>query len=376
MTIHNNIQGIFKLNSPMHVADTGEYSLNDNGYIVRKTAGMNNVTATMRQNVLADGARVEIPYFPANDLRGRLRRKAAALVMEALVANGEKVPVDLYAGLCAGAVGGQPESNATIEEIKRASDNVYMGLFGGGTRMLRSRYSAQDAVPIIRATVKAGLVPEGFGPYADKNLPLDSGSSTGQSDGYRLTDIRHVIRVDDVTRVLRAEEIEAFVENAAEAVAGWQAGVMQNRSDRKSKDENASDTKKSDLANVVSVQSIIPGTELYVRFDTQDGVTDAQRGLLLCALRDLINEQALGGWVRTGFGKFAAEHFTATIDGEEHPVFELNEARGTYKLTSAMDGYVHAMKKELESLNVAGLMEFFTNKVEKAKKGKKAQEAA
>lgn len=382
MTIHNNIQGIFKLTSPMHVADPIQYSVDENGYVVRKTAGMGNVIATMRQHILADGTRVKIPYFPANDLRGRLRRKAAALVMEALASKGEKVPVELYAGLCAGASGAAPENAVTIEEIKRASENVYMGLFGGGTRMLRSRYSVQDAVPIINATVKAGLVPEGFGPYENRNLPNSDGSEAVQkSDGHQLTEIRHIVRIDDVTRVMRADELREYVQDAESAVAQWQAKVLQNRTDRKAQDdqkangEETSGLKKSDLANVVSVQSIIAGTELYVRFDLQDTTTQAQRGLLLCALRDLINEQALGGWIRTGFGRFAAEHFTAMIDGQTVLPVQYNAKTGKVGMTEAVSPLVEAMQSDLDKLTVGSLLEYFTGKTPK-EKGKKAKETA
>lgn len=382
MTTHSNIQGIFKLTAPMHVADSIQYSLDDKGYVVRKTNGMANVIATMRQNILTDGMRVKIPYFPANDLRGRLRRKAAALVMEALAAKGDKVPVELYAGLCAGASGAKPENSVTIEEIKRASEHVYMGLFGGGTRMLRSRFIVSDGVPIMNATVKAGLVPKGFGPYESRALPLSSGSEAVESgDGYKLTEVRHIVRVDDVTRVMRSDELRAHVQDAENAVAQWQANVLQNRSDRKNQDEQkaageeTASIKKSDLANVVSVQSIIAGTELYVRFDLQDTTTPAQRGLLLCALRDLINEQALGGWIRNGFGKFTAEHFTANLEDKAFAPFALDDKTGELKLTDAAGPMLEAMKCELAALTVPSLMEFFTGKQPK-EKVKKAKEAA
>lgn len=382
MTVHSNIHGIFKLTAPMHVADPIQYSLDSRGYVVRKTAGMANVIATMRQNILADGTRVKIPYFPANDLRGRLRRKAAALVMEALAAKGEKVPVELYSGLCAGASGAKPENNVSIEEVKRASEHVYMGLFGGGTRMLRSRFIVSDGVPIINATVKAGLVPEKFGPYENCALPISNGSeAVTESDGHKLTEVRHIVRVDDVTRVLRSDELRAYVQDAENAVAQWQANVLKNRADRKDQAEQSAAgeetdaIKKTDLANVVSVQSIIAGTELYVRFDLHNTTTHAQRGLLLCALRDLINEQALGGWIRNGFGKFTAEHFTASLDDEAFAPFEYDDKTGSVKLTNDTRPLLEAMQRELAELTVPTLMEFFTGK-KPTEKGTKAKEAA
>lgn len=377
MTINTNIQGIFKLTSPLHCAAPGEFGINENGYVVPGKTGR-PCTATMHQRILADGVRDSIPYFPANDLRGRLRRKAAALVMESLAAMGLKVPVDLYAGLCSGASGARPENDLTIEEAVRASRHIYMGLFGGGTRLLRSGFSIQDVVPIVGSTVRAGMVPEGIGDYAEKPLPASTrGDEDTQSrtDGWKLTDVRHFLRVDDATRVLRPEEITAYVENAPDSIIALQKTVLENRQARKeSAEDGASDVKKSDVGNMQSLQSIIPGTELYVRIDLADAMTPAQVGLMLCSLVALVNEQGLGGWVRTGFGRFDAEHFTLTIEGEEVAIFERSQ-KGDYQLAEALSPYVEAMRSELEALTVADLLEFFTPRKEPvaAKTTKKAK---
>lgn len=373
MTVNSNVQGILKLITPLHCATPGEHGINDRGYVVAGKTGR-PCTATMHQRILADGLRDNIPYFPANDLRGRLRRKAAALVMESLAAMGEKVPVDLYAGLCTGAANARPENDLTIEEAVRASRHVYMGLFGGGTRLLRSAFSVQDAVPIVRSTVRAGMVPEGFGDYAEKQLPASSrNDEDGQSqlDGWKLTDVRHILRVDDAMRVLRPKELEAFVENPGETITAYQQSVFQNRKERKEGGEEGSTTTKTDVGNMVSVQSIIPGAELYFRLDMSDTLTPAQTGLMLTALVALINEQALGGWVRTGFGRFEAEHFSLTLEGEQIPVLQRGP-KGDYQLVEALLPYVEAMRSELSALTVPSLLEFFTARKE-AKPTKKAK---
>lgn len=377
MTVNTNIQGTLKLTSPLHCASSGEFGINERGYVVPGKTGR-PCTSTVHQRILADGQRDNIPYFPGNDLRGRLRRKAAAIVMASLQAMGEKVPVELYAGLCSGAANARPENDLTIEEAVRGGGHVYMGLFGGGTRLLRSGYSVSDAVPVVPATVAAGLVPAGFGAYAEKALPLsakgEGEAQSGYGDGWKLTDVRHVLRVDDVMRVLRPQELEAMIANASESVTAYQRGVLDNRKDRKDAAEGSTDVKKSDVGNMVSVQSIIPGVDLYVRIDMRDTLTRAQTGLLLCALRDLINEQSLGGWIRTGFGRFDAEHFTLTLEGEEITLFERTE-KGDYQLASALTPYVAAMRDELAQVTVASLLEFFLPRKEE-KSARKAKEAA
>lgn len=368
MTINTNIQGSLKLTTPLHCAAPGEFGIDDRGYVVSKKTGR-PCTATVHQRILTDGLRDNIPYFPANDLRGRLRRKAANIVMTSLAAMGAKVPVELYAGLCAGAASAQPDMKGnTIEECLRAGRHIYMGLFGGGARLLRSGYSVQDAIPIVRSTVVAGLVPMGFGDYADKALPASDaeqdGESGSQRDGWKLTDVRHIVRVDDAARVLRPAELQSFVEDCEQSVTKHQLGALQNKGDRKEAAAAGTEVKKTDVGNMASVQSIIPGTELYVRIDMQDRMTSAQVGLMLSSLADLLNEQALGGWVRTGFGRFEARHFTLTIEGEEFSIFTRGP-KGEYVIAEPLAPYVADMRQELSQLTVPDLMTFFVNRTGK-----------
>lgn len=366
MTINTNIQGIFRLKTPLHCASPDEHGVNEHGRVVPGKTGR-PCTATVHQRILANGQRDNIPYFPANDLRGRLRRKAASIVMDALARMGAKVPVELYAGLCSGAANAKPENELTIEEAIRGSQHVYMGLFGGGTRLLRSGYSVQDAVPIVRSTVAAGLVPEGFGDYAEKPLPASTTgtSETWQGDGWKLTDVRHILRVDDVARVLKPAAMEQYIENCMTVVPEYQGGVLANRAARKEGKETGETTKKTDVGNMVTMQAIIPGTELYVRLDMQDTLSDAQIGLLLASLEALVQEQALGGWVRTGYGRFDVTHFKLTRDGEETGIFEQAD-NGQYRLTDATTPYIDAMRAEVSALTVEDLMSFFTPRKAKA----------
>lgn len=376
MTIHTNIQGVFRLTSPMHVAAAGDFGLNEEGRVVPGKTKQ-NCLATMHQRILVDGVFDDIPFFPANDLRGRLRRKAAGIVMDALVAMGQKIPVDLYAGLSSGAANARPESDLTIEEAMRARRHVYMGLFGGGTRLLRSGYSAQDAIPMVGSTVKAGLVPKDFGDYAHKPIPASGGEdSVFRGDRWKLTDVRHTLRVDDVTRVLRPADLDKYLADAAKEVGEFQAKTMENRKARKEDKEAAQEdkegVKKSDVGNVVSIQSIIPGVELYARFDMQDHLSDAQIGLFLNALLALVNERALGGWIRAGFGRFEATDFSLTVGGEKMAIFTQLE-NGEYQLSEALEGYISAMREEISALKVDDLMDFFAPK--KADKEKSAKQS-
>lgn len=385
MTINTKIQGILKLTSPLHCATTDTWGIDENGYAVQKKTSK-NLIGTMQQKILAgDQNRYTIPYFPANDLRGRLRRKAAAIVLDALMAtHGKQVPVALYAGLTMGSATTSPENELTVEEASRAAGHLYMGVFGGGTRLLKSRFSVQDAVPIIQSTVEIGMVPAGMGDAAFSKLPTDfewdaeggAKTVTPLRDGRKLLDVRHTVRVDDVMRVLRTEEMEKFIEDCASSVTAWQQKNMDNSEARKAAKESGDgeDVKKSSLANIVSVQTIIPGTPLYFRLDMADSLSQAQIGLLAASLVALLNEQALGGWVRAGFGKFDAKDFAITLGGGSLPLIK-GEA-GKYELADDMAPYLDAMREELAQLTVESLLEFFTNRkpTKEEKKAKKAGE--
>ena len=91
---------------------------------------------------------------PSNGFRGALRRKAADRIMAVLSARGERLSAEIYNGLRCGAASAQPDtaSNST-EEMVRASEHVYMGLFGGGARHCL-RDSAQD-LDIIAVTCRS-----------------------------------------------------------------------------------------------------------------------------------------------------------------------------------------------------------------------------
>lgn len=387
MTIHTHISGILFLTSPLHCATTDTWGLDNNDRPVHWKTKQNLIGTTQQHILAGDQRRYTIPYFPANDLRGRLRRKAASIVLEALMSSqGTPVPVALYAGLNTGSASANPENDLTVEEATRAAKHVYMGVFGGGTRILKSRFSVQDAVPVLQSTIDIGMVPEGIGAFAEGGLPSDvEYSKDGETstivplrDGKKLMDVRHTVRVDDTMRVLRTEEMEKYIADCASAVTEYQQKIIENRKQRKEEKESAEygeKTGKIDTDNVVSVQTIIPGTSLYFRLDMVDSLSQAQIGLLASALVDMFNEQALGGWVRAGFGKFDAKEFNLTIGGEPRPF--LKGDAGCYELTDEMKPYLDAMRDELSNLTVSDLMEFFNNRKptkEEKKAAKKAKE--
>lgn len=363
----NYIRGLIQLTSPLHVASVDEKG------------------KTMTRPVFdKSGRRFMVPIFPGNDLRGRLRRKAAKYVIDALVSDQRRVSLETYMGLMCGTAVATPDSKQTVEEFVRASRNIYMGLFGGGSRILRSRYAAADLVPVVKATVEAGCVPEwlqsGTESEAGRVPPLTVcvGKNKGSdelvynsvSDGYSgLTANVNMVRVDDVMRVSDGLYMEATVEAAAEKVDAYQARVAVKNKVRKDEklqgmenDENR--TKKIDAGNMFAAEAVAAGVHLWTDILLDDHLTLAQVGLFVQAFADIVKEQKLGGLSSKGFGRFRTKNMVichpALSDGVEIKLFEEDgsEARLSPQLAPALE----AMRNELARLDLDEMSSYFINR--------------
>jgi CRISPR type IV-associated protein Csf2 len=370
MTVSNKIEGIVRLISPLHCATV------DNSEGV---AGQNK-TFTHKQTVLTKTGSQRIPYYTGNGFRGGLRRKAAKLVLDHITSTG-KVKVELYAGLMGGSITASPESDVTLEEGLRALENVYMGLFGGGTRMLRSRYCVNDLIPIIQDTIDAGIVPASFG---EEWVPQGSVNGiAGPLTGYHLCEARTSFRLDDVASAIRPEELDKYIEDSVNAVAAKQSAQLLENVQRKSDKAAAvageiakSDvTKKRGGNNMFAVESIVRGTPMHFLVDFKDDVSDAHVGLMLLSLQALVREQALGGWIRAGFGRYSA-NLTLTRNGQKYAIFCAGKNAADATLTDEVQtAFCEPALAALAELTAESMMEFFTpRKVEadaKPAKGKK-----
>lgn len=358
MTINNRIEGILRLNSPLHCASPD-----------KTLASASNETPTVQYRIVTSHGQTLVPYFPGNDLRGRLRRKGAQLVLNHITAT-SKVTAALYSGLTTGAISSSPDSNMTVGEALRAADNVYMGLFGGGARLLRSRFSVSDLMPVLQETIDIGAVPARFGASDDENfLPIRrTATDEVAMQGWQLVQTIQVLRVDDLQRVLRPEEIAAYIENAAEVVAKIQGKNLESRSARKASKASAAagEIKKSDIAgkketgNIMMFQSILAGTPMYMLVNIDDDASDAHVGMLLLCLQSLVREQKLGGWCRAGLGRFDAT-LTLTRGGQTAPVFSASRMSADATLSSQMQQYVDAATAGIKEQTEEGLMAFFNS---------------
>jgi CRISPR type IV-associated protein Csf2 len=307
-----------------------------------------------------------MPYFPANDLRGRMRRKAASRIMAEWKKKGQAISEALYLGLTCGASSGNPENDKTVEEVSRANSNVYMGIFGGGTRMLRSGYRVQDLDVISQSNIDAGVVPSALGDATEGGfVPMEykDGQAQPIREGYKLLHTYNVLRVDDIMRAMRPEELEGIIAGGKEAIARYQADIFGARNTGKAAKAAEKETgvkaekvARVQVENMQSFKAVAPGTPMYFRLDMNDTLTQSQVGLLILCLKDLIEEGEFGGYVRCGLGKVNVRELKLVVDGEAFAVFENDQ---DLSLSAKSKELAALAEVEVAALTVAEMELFF-----------------
>lgn len=345
MSILNNVYGLIKLTAPLHCSAGSD----------------SNVTRITKQTVVIDGGRVSVPYFPSNDLRGRLRRKAAKRVIDQLV-NEEKLKPELVSGLLCGAVSANPESNLTVEEVIRARQNVYMGLFGGGTRMMRSAMKTHDMLPICKQTIQAGMINRNL-LEVDKKEPSVFDLQTSQTGAGRENNNHTHYRRDDIYLVNDLSLLAKAFDDVSGIVGEHQSSVAAQRLGRKNDGDS-----KTDLSNIMEWEAINAGTEMTISLDFEDYVSDAQIGLALLSLVDLFNENALGGMTRLGWGAYQVTQLRGVFGGTQvnTNLIEIDPTTGIYQLAAPVQHYADAANEEIARLSIADMWAFFERTEKKA----------
>lgn len=357
----NSINVILTLASPLYVAYP------DN---VDKTA---NVSRTTKAPLHSRGRMSQVPIYPANGFRGGLRRKAADLLAAHFKANEGPITGDFYLGLTCGASDASPDKTPlSIEEIIRARSNVYMGVFGGGSRIHESMYRVSDMVPVLNLTVEAGWVPQSYADLVSAKPKNDTTDAPSFLGPWEITGERTSIRVDDLFRVTNPSAIMANVKDALKTVADHQAGVQANRDGRK----NDTDEKKSDVANMMGLETIAAGVPFHFCLDLDKDISEAQLGLLLMGLADLFRENAFGGWTRCGFGKVRVQGIDVAYNGDTFSWENFYERNGEFSLPEQAKVFTCKTEEEIAALKVSDVAPFFTDFSAGAKAAKKAETKA
>lgn len=303
------IHGALTLTSPLHTsAGFQGLRLTSDGKVTSNDKERDSVAvvSTLTTPLTVRGRYYgQMPIYPASSIIGAMRRAAAMRVRNALLADQKKLPVQLYYAFTHGQpASSQLGSTITLEQFNDSRRNFFFGLFGGASLRNAAQFVQNDLNPIITATLDASLVPQRFSdlaPVAQHAL-----------EPHHLLQYRVMRKMDDLRRgrdPLAAHDVmleEIAPDEKTEAAAAYQ---------------------------------IVPsGTSFYFKLEVKESTTSEQRGLLLLALKDWIEQGQMGARAHMGWGKFTAHRFRY-IDGKNrYDLFDANEDEdGIYQLLTTAD---------------------------------------
>ena len=279
--------------SPLHIASPESMTLNTD--TMRPASGKEmGAPCTAVQKLLVydqEGQLQRVPVIAANNMIGRLRRHAANKVLDVLEKKGQKVTIQTYSALMCGAVTGNPDGrDVTFDEYRETRAHPYIGLFGGGPRMMRRYVRAFNAVPYM--TVTRFMFERIRHPF------LDDMAHQTLSEPFRLFQYWISNRNDDVQELVNVSRMAASIENFEEEIIKRQALILSS----KSKDGEGNNSRYS-TRSWSAFEFVVPGVVFPVSFELD--VTDAQLALFLFALDAFTQKERLGGHVRNGLGQFS-----------------------------------------------------------------------
>lgn len=292
--------------SPLHIASPESMTLNTDTmrpvYSIGKGEGKGSyTTCTGVQKLMVydkEGKLHSVPVIAANNVIGRLRRHAANKVLEVLESKGERVTIQTYSALTCGAVTGNPDGrDVTFTEYRETRAHPYIGLFGGGPRMMRRYVRAFNAVPYMDATQ--------FMFERVKHPYLDEVVHKTRNEAHRLFQYWTFNRNDDLQQLVNVGRAMASIENFEEEIVKRQALILAG----KAKDgAQAEDKSKHSTKTWSAFEFVVPGVVFPLSFELD--VTDAQLALFLFSLDAFSKTERIGGHARNGLGQFTLDDVT------------------------------------------------------------------
>lgn len=314
-----------------------------------------------------------VPVLPSNSLRGQWHRHCLSILTDALLEKGEFITKDTYQMLSnGGMIGGAESGPLTIGEAVRAHKHVYVGLWGGGPRLLPSSVVTCDLMPVCAETVQAGIVPQkllGFAPQITVKID-DAASESQPATASQLIWRRMFKRNDDMMSLNRdaVDRFQALGEDGQAIVQAHQIEQMGFREDRRTAKEDKKDSrlltdeekdaqKKKDLVNFLEIEVVAPGTVWPVDLRLGSTCTAAQIALAAASLTRLINTQRFGSFSRWGFGQYRA-YLDVIRDDVKIASIVYDAESQSHHLVYAEPGYEEALSAALQDLSAKELNEF------------------
>jgi len=265
------------------------------------------------QSVIAvdeSGARraVSVPVVPGNTMRNLLRRSMLKHVLEPALKGRAQLSISAYAAAYAGNSTGNPDGVASsFDEIITMRNHPFIGLFGGGPRMLEGRLMVDNLWPLH--TNAQSVIAEGL---EDR---LVSG---------KITDIVWTRRDDPITSLNDEGDAELIKDGIAESNKWIREIFLQKKAAEEKKKSKAGKVKSTEAdaedesKGVRGLQAfnahevVVPGLEWFWRINV-DQPNNAQVGMILAALSNLDKERIAGGHAKN-YGSFSI--VDVTLNGE------------------------------------------------------------
>lgn len=299
-------------------------------------------TRMRTMNVVSDAggeARIaSLPVVPGGTMRNLLRRAMLMHVIEpALRAKEAQLGIGAYAAAYAGNSSGNPDGiPSSFDEVVSMRAHPFIGLFGGGPRMLEGRLMVDSLYPVHQNALRV--------------IGSDYINECIKGDILQIVWAR---RVDPLLQLGSADDAEVIV-GGVQAVNSWITDLMAATKAKKGK------SKKADEANAESGDDsarglkafnahevVIPGVSWLLRINV-DRPSDAQVGLILLALSKLSELRIAGGHAK-GYGEFQVD--AVRMDGQ--PIWDCGSFSG-----EGLDRYWDAISEALDAMSGAEFEQF------------------
>lgn len=309
---------VFRNMTPYHSAQPGVARVDLNGNFVSGARGFPCVRTRHQVIMLPNGEewkRTWVPIMPANSLRHALRERIAQRYLDTFRGK-HTLSLGAYAAMLSGNATGNPDgAPAPFSVIQKTRQHPFLGLFGGGPRMIEGKLVVDQAIPII-----SGL--QFYLPDAPMDLALPQGG---------LTEVIFRRRVDPVLKL--TEERMELIEGVPDSVDEWfqtyysKSPLVKQAKESKPKTNEAGSGDEEESSAVAGEgdsdrgltafnahEVVVPGVPWLWHIDSKAELTRAQIGALLDGIAQLHGER-LGGMSALGYGKI--EIISISLEGKE-----------------------------------------------------------
>jgi CRISPR type IV-associated protein Csf2 len=362
------LNGFIRLTSPLHIASPEEKRY-DPAHD-RFAFGGGNATVTGIQKMklpkaveykrknekgeeVTENFQPEIPVIAGNNLNGRLRRIATQIVLEKF--REKKLLVNdlhVYSGMTCGAVTGKPEGSTILfDEYRKYRNHVFVGIFGGGPRMLRRNARIHNSIPVTADTLNL-MYSEG----SPARHPGLSGVENSVQDvivppKVSMTQVWLFNRKDDLEMLTDVDLLTDTFDGYVSKVRERQKMIVEEKEKLRAKGKGENDSKTT-TRTYSCLEFVIPGINFPLTVEMD--LNEAQVGLYLLSLERFTQRERLGGIVRNGFGCFNLENVCLTT--ETGDIIENIFVGGQLdRHNPKVKKFIDACQKSLDELNVEEL---------------------